>query len=79
MQEIIYHNIDKINELCRKHQVKELFVFGSASSGEFTSTSDIDLLVSFFPMEFDDFVEFSSRLEIETELKIPAISAPMTF
>jgi len=49
MQEIIKHNIDKINELCRRHQVKEMFVFGSASRGEFTSTSDIDLLVSFFP------------------------------
>ncbi len=57
MQEIIRHNIDKINELCRRHQVKELFVFGSASRGEFTSTSDIDLLVSFYPMEFGDYAD----------------------
>ncbi len=57
MQEIIKHNIDKISELCRRHQVKEMFVFGSASTGEFTSASDIDLLVSFFPMEFGDYAD----------------------
>ncbi len=57
MQEIIKNNIDKINELCHQHRVKEMFVFGSASKGEFTSTSDIDLLVSFFPMEFGDYAD----------------------
>jgi uncharacterized protein len=57
MQEIIKNNIDKINELCHRHQVKEMFVFGSASTGEFTSASDIDLLVSFFPMDYGDYAD----------------------
>lgn len=57
MQDIIKHNINKINELCQRHQVKEMFVFGSASRGVFTSTSDIDLLVTFFPMEFGDYAD----------------------
>jgi hypothetical protein len=38
-----------ISELCRRHQVKELSVFGSAARGELRSDSDIDLLVDFLP------------------------------
>jgi predicted nucleotidyltransferase len=34
----------QIAELCRRHQVKELFVFGSAARGEMRPESDIDLL-----------------------------------
>ncbi|HTH83666.1 MAG TPA: nucleotidyltransferase domain-containing protein [Mucilaginibacter sp.] len=32
-------------ELCKKHQVKELYVFGSIVSGNFTDESDLDVLV----------------------------------
>jgi uncharacterized protein len=34
-------------ELCRKHDVRELKLFGSAARGEDTPASDIDLLVEF--------------------------------
>lgn len=73
MQEIIKHNLDKINELCRQHQVKEMFVIGSASKGEFTSTSDIDLLVSFFPMDYGDYADnyFTLAENLESTFKRP--------
>ncbi|MCQ6957061.1 nucleotidyltransferase family protein [Mucilaginibacter aquariorum] len=32
-------------ELCKGHEVKELYVFGSVARGTDTDTSDIDLLV----------------------------------
>jgi predicted nucleotidyltransferase len=32
-------------EMCKKHQVKELYIFGSAVSGNFTDESDLDILV----------------------------------
>lgn len=39
----------EIAEICRRYQVKELALFGSAARGEFTPDSDIDLLVDFLP------------------------------
>jgi uncharacterized protein len=38
-----------IAEICRRYQVKELSVFGSAARGEMCPDSDIDLLVEFLP------------------------------
>lgn len=40
---------DKVAEICRRYQVKELAVFGSAARGEMRPDSDIDLLVDFLP------------------------------
>lgn len=39
----------EITEICRRHQVKELSIFGSAARGELRPDSDIDLLVDFLP------------------------------
>lgn len=38
---------EAIAELCRKHGVKELAVFGSALRDDFTANSDVDFLVQF--------------------------------
>ena len=37
----------KIAEICQRHQVKELSLFGSAARGELRPDSDIDFLVDF--------------------------------
>jgi predicted nucleotidyltransferase len=39
----------KLAEICRRHQVRELSVFGSAARGDMRQDSDIDLLVEFLP------------------------------
>jgi uncharacterized protein len=39
----------EIVEICRRHQVKELSLFGSAARGEMRPDSDVDLLVDFLP------------------------------
>jgi len=39
----------EIADICRRYQVKELAVFGSAARGEARTGSDIDLLVDFLP------------------------------
>lgn len=39
----------EIAEICRRYEVKELVVFGSAARGEMRPDSDIDLLVDFLP------------------------------
>src|SRR3954453_14802219 len=38
-----------LEEICRRHKVRELSVFGSAARGEMGPDSDIDLLVEFLP------------------------------
>jgi len=38
-----------IAEICQRHQVKELCLFGSAARGEMRPESDIDFLVDFLP------------------------------
>lgn len=48
MTRIIEQNKDRLISLCRKYHVRELDVFGSATTDEFNEkTSDIDLLVEF--------------------------------
>ena len=41
--------VAELSKICRRHQVKELCVFGSAAQGEVRPDSDIDLLVEFLP------------------------------
>ena len=41
---------EEIADLCRKHQVQRLDLFGSAATGDFdTDSSDLDFLVTFLP------------------------------
>ena len=45
---LITQHSDDIAEICRRHHVKRLEVFGSAASGKFNSgSSDLDFLVDF--------------------------------
>jgi hypothetical protein len=39
----------RLAEICRRYQVRELAVFGSAARGAMRPDSDIDLLVEFLP------------------------------
>lgn len=57
MQRILSDNIDKIQALCNLHSVKTLFAFGSACTDTFNDKSDIDLLISFKPMDSSDYAD----------------------
>jgi predicted nucleotidyltransferase len=45
MLSIIEENKDKLIDLCIAHNVKELFIFGSALTDQFNEDSDIDFAV----------------------------------
>ena len=47
MHSIIENNKDRLIELCQKYDVESMYVFGSAASGNFNDSSDIDILISF--------------------------------
>ena len=45
---LVKNNINTITDLCKKHHVTSLYVFGSAArENDFSDKSDIDLLVNF--------------------------------
>ena len=57
MQRLLTDNINKIKALCKAHNVKTLFAFGSVCTERFTDDSDIDLLISFNPMDYGDYAD----------------------
>jgi uncharacterized protein len=66
--EIIEQNTDRLIELCVNHKVGQLYVFGSALTNKFNESSDIDLLVQFYPIDlleyFDNYMDFKEELEV---------------
>lgn len=60
-------NIDKIRELCSKHKVRKLFVFGSVLTDKFKKDSDIDLIVDFQGVDLyeyaDNYFDLKESLE----------------
>jgi len=57
MHKILSDNIDKIRSLCLENNVSSLYAFGSVCSGKFNESSDIDLLISFKPMDYGDYAD----------------------
>ncbi len=57
MQRLLADNIGKIKALCMAYNVKNLFAFGSICTDRFTDKSDVDLLISFNPMDFGDYAD----------------------
>lgn len=64
---LIEENIDKIIEICKSHNVKELYLFGSILTDDFNENSDIDFLIQFDQIEledyFDNYMNFKESLE----------------
>lgn len=58
---------NQILKLCKDHEVRSLYSFGSVNSRRFKNESDIDLLVDFKtedPLEYSDhYFEFKFELE----------------
>jgi len=54
---VIQKNFEKIRKICEDYNVTKLWVFGSVMSDKFNESSDIDLLVSFKPMNWEDYAD----------------------
>lgn len=60
---LVAEHTEEIAELCRKHQVQRLDLFGSAATGDFHSeSSDLDFLVTFLPEANATYVGVFHRL-----------------
>jgi hypothetical protein len=67
MISLIENRLSDLTDLCRRHHVSRLDVFGSAAVGDFTPSSDIDFLV-----EFEERVNerrFDNYFELQIALK----------
>lgn len=60
-------NIKELKKICDTYNVKQLYLFGSATNDDFTNKSDIDFLVSFKKIElalyFDNYIMFKKKLK----------------
>ena len=58
---------EQLQQLCKKFSVKELYLFGSATSDDFSEDSDLDFIVKFnrqgFEGAFDQVIDFKQELE----------------
>ncbi|MBC8147190.1 MAG: nucleotidyltransferase domain-containing protein [Bacteroidetes bacterium] len=68
MQRLLSDNIEKIKALCLSHSVESLFAFGSVCTEAFNDKSDIDLLISFMPMDYGDYADTYFELADKFEL-----------
>jgi len=65
MTPLIQDNLNSIQVILQKHNVKRAFVFGSACTENFNKNSDIDIIVSFQKRYFDNYVDNYFSLESE--------------
>jgi hypothetical protein len=67
----------RLAEICRRHDVTRLRIFGSASRGEVRPNSDIDLLVDFgSPKGFFELVRLEGELEALFGRPVDVITEP---
>ena len=64
---LIDKNINAIKELCDKHKVKELYIFGSLLTNKFHELSDVDLLIQFGKVDLMDY--FDNYMDLKEELE----------
>ncbi len=79
MNKLIEENINELQEICRKHAVAELYVFGSALTAEFSENSDLDfayiLKENLSPIEYGDaFFGLMEDLELLFKRNIDLVS-----
>lgn len=64
---LINSQIEYLKKLCSTHNVETMYLFGSAVKGDFTTSSDIDLLVKFKPFDltnyFENYLHLKEKLE----------------
>lgn len=60
-----------IEKLCKKYNVKKLYVFGSILTDQFNDESDIDFLVSFHQLDLSEYADnyFDFKFSLEDILK----------
>jgi len=67
MNSVITNNLSRIQEVCKKYKVKELYAFGSVTRNDFKKKSDVDLVFEFKKMPVLDYADYFFGLNDELE------------
>ena len=67
MVDLIKNNQQALIALCQKYEVKTMHIFGSASTDQFSESSDIDILIAFKELSIEQYTDnyFSLHEELE--------------
>ena len=64
---IVEQNITTVTELCRQHKVRNMYLFGSILTDDFSPASDVDFMVNFgqvnLPQYFNNYMALRDGLE----------------
>jgi len=64
---IVEQNMGTVAELCRRHNVRNMYLFGSILTDEFSPASDVDFMVNFgqvnLPQYFNNYMALREGLE----------------
>lgn len=78
MNAILNNHIENIKELCKQHHIRTLYAFGSVVRDDFNESSDIDLLVEFEDLDFDDYSDnyfaFAEKIEHLLDKKVDLLT-----
>lgn len=66
---LIQLNLERIFDLCRKHRVKTLAVFGSILTDRFNDDSDVDMLVNFDTTDHEKWDYVGNYLDLQESLE----------
>ena len=82
MNKILIDKINEIKSLCETYKVRTMYAFGSVCTDKFNENSDIDFLISFENLSFDQYTAnyfdlhyklqdlFNRRIDLLTETSI---------
>jgi len=79
----IEQHMAEMQELCNRHHVRSLYLFGSAARGEMKPTSDYDFLVDIplvqenFEAYANSYFEMADSLERMLNRKVDLLTVPM--
>ena len=67
MDKLVADKIEQINRLCKKYDVKSMYLFGSGTLDQLRKESDIDILVSFLDIPVERYTDNYFNLHDELE------------
>ena len=67
MNKIVADKIQALRELCKRFDVKTLYLFGSVCSDKFNNDSDIDILISFKDISIEQYTDNYFELHYKLE------------
>ena len=67
MNQLIETKLSEIIDLCKKYNVKTMYLFGSACSDKFNNESDVDILITFQELSIDEYTENYFELHYKLE------------